>query len=203
LGSLDPTAITDAFLQTARAMPKLCPHFHLSLQSGCARTLTRMNRRYTPGRYADTVARLRAYFPDAAITTDVIAGFPGETEADFEESLAFIREIAFFQMHVFVYSPKKGTPAADFPDPIAPHVKEARAQALRSLGREQTQRFYTTQIGKTFPVLFETENNGIWEGHTMHYCTVRIESDAPLLNRILPVRLTHVADGILYGKRSK
>lgn len=133
LSSLEPNIIDDDFLRALSALPKLCGHFHLSLQSGCDRVLARMNRRYTTADYANAVASLRGYFPDAELTTDIIAGFPGETEEDFIETVKFVESIGFSGLHVFPYSPKEGTPAAGFSGQVDAHEKERRSKVLRQL----------------------------------------------------------------------
>ena len=133
LGSVEPTLLTEAFVQGIQALPKVCPQFHISLQSGCDATLARMNRKYTTKEYRTILNRLRSYLPDAAVTTDIMAGFPGETEDEFEQTLAFVREMAFSKIHVFPYSPREGTPAAGFPDQVPAPVKEMRSKRLSEL----------------------------------------------------------------------
>ena len=195
LSSLEPNIIDENFLQAVSRLPKLCDHFHLSLQSGCNRTLRRMNRRYTTEQYAGAAHAIRSYFPQALLTTDIIVGFPGETDEDYEETLAFAKEIGFFRIHVFVYSPKAGTPAASYENQVDAKVKERRSQTLRSLADRMNRGFYRKYIGKTLPVLFESESDGVWEGHTTQYLTVKVPANQDLSNRILPVKL-----GAVYGK---
>ena len=199
LGSLEPNIIDADFLQTACRLPKLCDHFHLSLQSGCNRTLQRMNRRYTTDHYAQAAADIRTCFPQATLTTDIIVGFPGETDKDFEESLVFAEKIDFFRIHVFVYSPRTGTPAASFPDQVDQKTKERRSRTFRKLAEKMNHDFYVRYIGQVLPVLFEAEDSEIWEGHTTNYMTVRAAGHKDLANRIVPVMLKEVRDGVVYG----
>ena len=200
LGSLEPNIITEEFLLTLCRLPKLCNHFHLSLQSGCDHTLKRMNRRYTTGQFAKAAADVRSYFPQAALTTDIIVGFPGETEEDFAESLKFAQKIGFFRMHVFSYSPRAGTPAADFPNQIEQAVKESRSRTVRRLAEKMNHDFYQRYLGQIFPVLFESEvKKGLWEGHTPQYLTVRAAAEEDLNNRIVTVMLKSIQDGAAYG----
>jgi len=200
LGSLEPSIITKEFLQIAGRLPKLCDHFHLSLQSGCDRTLKRMNRRYSTNQYAQVVADVRSYFPQGALTTDIIVGFPGETEEDFAESLAFAQNIGFFRIHVFAYSPRAGTPAADFPNQIGQTVKEHRSRAMRRLAEKMNHEFYERCLGQVFPVLIESEiEKGLWEGHTPQYLTVRVSAEEDLNNCIVDVMLESIQNGAAYG----
>ena len=200
LGSLEPNIITKAFLQIAQCLPKLCDHFHLSLQSGCDHTLKRMNRRYTTGQFTQVAAGIRSYFPQVALTTDIIVGFPGETEEDFAKSLAFAQKIGFLRMHVFTYSPRAGTPAAEFPDQVDRDVKERRSRAMRKLAEEMNHDFYKQRLGQIFPVLFESEiQKGLWEGHTPQYLTVRVFANENLNNCTSDVMLESVQDGAVYG----
>ena len=200
LGSLEPNIIDEEFLQTASSLPKLCDHFHLSLQSGCDRILKRMNRRYNTAQFAIAVKGIHSYFPKATLTTDIIVGFPGETEEDFEETLVFAEKIGFFRIHVFAYSPKAGTPAAGFPDQVDIKVKEHRSCILRNLAKRMNRSFYRQYIGETLPVLFESESDGIWEGHTTQYLTVKAPYTQNLSNRIVTVRLTKEQNGTACGE---
>ena len=202
LSSLDPNAIDTPFLEAVSNMSKLCDHFHLSLQSGSDRILEMMNRRYTTAKYKQAVEALQKILPQAAFTTDIIVGFPGETDADFNDSLQFAMEMGFSKIHVFAYSPKKGTPAADFPNQVDSRVKELRSRVLRTTGEELTKKFYENNIGRVFPVLFESETNGIWEGYTTHYLTVHINAipDLEIKNQIIPVRLLEFKNGAAYGE---
>jgi len=198
LGSLEPRTVTEDFCRRAAALPSLCPHFHLSLQSGCDATLARMNRKYDTARYYKSVQLLRENFPDPGITTDLITGFPGETEEEFAQTLAFIRKCAFTAMHVFPYSRRPGTPAASMPGQVPAAVREDRARRAIALGEELSRRWLEGQVGKTLPVLFEEEKNGLWQGHTPNYALVRAQGEA-LHNRLLDVEITGVEGEALIG----
>jgi len=210
LGSLDPNVVNKDFLRVAGSLPKLCDHFHLSLQSGCDRILEGMNRRYTTAQFAKVVEGIRSCFPEVAITTDVIVGFPGETEKDFAESLSFVEKIGFFRVHVFIYSPRDGTPAASFPGQVDQKTKESRSRMLRKLAESMNHDFYKRYVGQIIPVLFESEtkeesdktnliSKRLWEGHTTQYLTVRAISNESLSNQIINVRLMEIRDGVVYG----
>ena len=173
LGSLEPGIVTEEFVRTLAALPKVCPHFHLSLQSGCDRTLERMNRRYRTAEYREKCALLRRFFDDPAITTDVITGFPGETEEDFRESVRFVEEMHFFETHVFPYSRRKGTRAAAMQGQLTEAVKKERADVLIKLGREREKEYASRFIGRRIQVLLEEEQEICGErfltGHSMEY----------------------------------
>ena len=172
LGSLEPRVITDRFLAAAKSSRTLCAQFHLSLQSGSDTVLERMNRRYTTAQYRDAVARIREALPDAAITTDVIAGFVGETEAEHEETVRFVEEIGFARIHVFPYSRRKGTKADAMEGHLSRAVKEARTKELIALGERLEEAYVERQIGKTLDVLMEDDGTG----YTRTY--VRVRADA-------------------------
>ena len=199
LSSIEPNLINDHFLNIAKKLPKLCNHFHLSLQSGCDRILEKMNRRYNTEFYSIAAEKIHSCFPEATLTTDIIVGFPGETEDDFEETLAFAKKIGFFRIHVFSYSPKTGTPAAAFPDQLNASVKEQRSQLLRSLADKMNHDIYRQYINKTLPVLFESSNNTFWEGHTTQYLKVHVHSHENLSNMILPVRIEELQNDVAYA----
>ncbi len=169
LGSLEPGLITEEYLEEIAEADKLCPHYHLSLQSGCAKTLRSMNRRYTPEEYAGAVELLRRFRPDTAITTDLIVGFPGETREDFEESLAFLRQIGFSQVHVFKYSRREGTAAAKRKDQVPEDVKHERSERAIEEARALSERFASRFIGSVQNVLLEERTERGWEGYTDHY----------------------------------
>lgn len=174
LGSLEPEIITDSDLERLSNQPKFCPHFHLSLQSGSGTVLKRMNRKYTPEEYMDTVNRIRAYFPDASFTTDIMVGFPEETDEEFEESLLFAEKVCFSKIHVFQYSPRKGTPAADMKQ-IPQNIKAERADKMKSAGKKLTKKYLEGLVGKTVPVLFEQENSDEFhQGHAPDMTLVKI-----------------------------
>ena len=177
LSSLEPLSITSDFLDRASKLEAFCPHFHLSLQSGSDAVLSRMNRRYTTAQYRKIVHNIRKIFPYAALTTDIIAGFPGETDAQFEESLAFAEEIGFFHIHVFQYSPREGTPAAAMSDQITPDVKHARSQKLMALSEKTAAAFLAANDGRAEKVLIERKKDGFWLGHTANYIPVLLRLD--------------------------
>ena len=199
LGSLEPRTITEDFCRRASALPNLCPHFHLSLQSGCDETLRRMNRRYDTERYDRSVALLRQYFPGMAITTDLIVGFPGETEEEFEKTLDFIRRCGFAQIHVFPYSIRPGTRAAAM-EQVPKSVKEERAARAGAIAAALHEEYLQSCVGKTFPVLFEQPGApGFYTGHAPNY----MEVEAPgknLHNCLRPVRITGVEGTLLKGE---
>ena len=177
LGSLEPTVVTPEFSRRLAALGNVCPHFHLSLQSGCDRTLAAMRRKYDCDGFRLAVNALRETFPGCALTADLITGFPGETEADFESTLAFLREIGFAAMHVFPYSVRPGTRAAGMPEQLPRAVKEARARRAQAVADELEDVYLRAQIGETRSVLFETEQSGLWQGHSENYCLVRAEGE--------------------------
>ena len=199
LGSLEPRTITEEFCRRTSVLPNLCPHFHLSLQSGCDATLKRMNRKYDTARYYESVELLRKYFASPAITTDLIVGFPQETEEEFEQTLAFIRKCAFSSMHIFPYSRRPGTPAAAMEGQIQKAVQEERAHRAAAVADEMEQAYLTQLIGSTLPVLFEEEKGGLWQGHAPNYVAVRAEGQE-LHNCLRPVRITAVSENSLKGE---
>ena len=184
LGSLEPRLISDEFLQELTEFHKVCPHFHLSLQSGCDETLKRMNRRYTTGEYSDSVALLRKYYDDPAITTDVIVGFPGETDEEFEESMKFVEKTGFFELHVFKYSKRDKTVAATMKGQLPESVKQARSEKLIALGERLSEEFCSRYKGRNVEVLFEERKNGLMRGHTREYILVEKASDKDLSGTI-------------------
>ena len=198
LGSLEPRTITEDFCQRAVALPNLCPHFHLSMQSGCDETLKRMNRKYDTARYLQSVQWLNQYFDRPAITTDLIVGFPQETEEEFAQTLDFIRRCAFSSMHIFPYSRRSGTPAATMAGQIPHAVQEQRAQAAQAVAREMEEAYLQALVGSTLPVLFEEEKEGLWQGHAPNYVAVRAVGE-DLHNQLRQVTITGVGDGILLG----
>ncbi|MCL1877323.1 MAG: radical SAM protein, partial [Defluviitaleaceae bacterium] len=199
LSSIDPWAVTDDFL-AAVENSRLCDHFHLSLQSGCDKTLARMNRRYTTDDYAAASAALKKIRPTAAVTTDIIVGFPGETDADFEKSLNFVREMAFAQIHVFEYSAREGTPAASFPDQVPVKIKHERGKIMRESAAELQKNFLHSQVGTTASVLLgKSSAPGMFKGLSTNYCTVLVQSDDDLTRTIKNVEITACRDDFLTG----
>ncbi len=174
LGSLEPEMITNDDLVRFSRLPKFCPQFHLSLQSGCGRTLQRMHRKYTPDEYFALVEKIRNIFPDAAFTTDIMVGFPQESEEDFAESMAFAEKVGFAKIHVFQYSPRKGTVAAGFPQ-LPKSVKAERADRMKALGERLTEKYMDSLVGKTVPVLFERESSEEFhQGHAPDMTLIKI-----------------------------
>ena len=198
LGSLEPRTVTEEFCRRAAALPNLCPHFHLSLQSGCDATLARMNRKYDTARYYKSVQLLWEFFSNPGITTDLITGFPGETEEEFAQTLQFVERCAFTAMHVFPYSRRPGTPAAGMPGQVPTAEKENRTRRAIVLGTELERRWLASQVGRTLPVLFEEEKDGLWQGHAPNYALVRAQGDN-LHNRLPDVEITGVEGGALLG----
>jgi threonylcarbamoyladenosine tRNA methylthiotransferase MtaB len=202
LSSIEPMILTEEFVENAARLPKLCPHYHISLQSGCDATLKRMNRKYTTAEYREVVNRLRANFPDVAITTDVMVGFPGETEQEFEESKRFVDEISFAQVHVFKYSPRKGTPSVTFPNQVSPEEKERRSKIMIELSANSEKRFCDKFIGREMEVLFEQqvkEQDGYYEGLTPNYIRVVAHSDEDIEGQIMKVQLKERKEGFIAG----
>lgn len=199
LGSLEPRTITPEFCARAAALPNLCPHFHLSLQSGCDETLRRMNRKYDTGRYARSLELLRAHFHRPGITTDLIVGFPGETEEEFQSTLDFIGGCGFSAMHIFPYSRRPGTPAARMEGQVPNAVKQARAEAAAAAAARMEEAYLQSWVGETLPVLFETEKDGLWRGHAPNYVQVSAPGEG-LHNQMLPVRILRAQGGGLIGR---
>ena len=199
LGSLEPRTITPDFCRRAAALPNLCPHFHLSMQSGCDTVLARMNRKYDSNRYYESVKFLHEVYDRPAITTDLIVGFPGETEEEFQQTLDFIQKCAFSAMHIFPYSKRPGTPAAKLPGQVLNAVKEDRAHRAAQIARTMQDAYLDSWVGETVPVLFEEEREGLWRGHTTRYCEVTVQSPQPLHNQLRQVRLTGRDGGALQG----
>lgn len=168
LGSLEPLIITEDFVSRIKKLDKVCNHFHLSLQSGCDTVLKRMNRRYTTSQFRDIVSLLRREIPDVALTTDVIVGFPGETDDEFKITYDFLKEVNFSKMHIFKYSPRRGTPAEKYPNQVNGNIKDERSNCLIKLSDDNEKRFANEYIGKDIEVLFENE----YEGHTTNYIKV-------------------------------
>lgn len=195
LGSLEPEQLSLPVIQRLAAQKKLCPQFHLSLQSGCDATLRRMNRHYDTAEYREIVQNLRAAFPNAAITTDIMVGFAGETEQEFAESLAFAEEIGFAKVHVFAYSRRPGTVAYSAPDQLTKEVKDRRSRAMIEVTLGTMREFFQRQVDQTAGVLFEREcAPGVYEGYTENYTPVTVSSEKPLHGQILPVRITSAGE---------
>ena len=193
LGSLEPRIITEEFMSELSKIKAFCPHFHLSLQSGCNETLKRMNRRYSSGEYLEGCNLIRKYYPKAAITTDVIVGFPGETEEEFAECKEFLERVNFAQMHIFKYSRREGTKAAVMPEQVRDEIKAARSDKLLELNERLHRKYLESLIGNTVDVLFEEKIkiNGMeyFVGHTMEYVKTGVIADKNLENKIAAVKL--------------
>ena len=199
LGSLEPRTITEEFCRRAAALPNLCPHFHLSLQSGCDDTLKRMNRKYDTARYYESVALLNQYFDAPAITTDLIIGFPGESEQEFSATLAFIQKCSFSSMHIFPYSPRPGTPAAAMKEQVPAHIKEERAHRAAETATAMEQNYLNRLVGRTLPVLFEQDENGRSKGHAPNYVEVRFKEPG-LHNVVRNVTITGTENNYLIAE---
>jgi len=199
LGSLDPGALKEAFLRELSALENLCPHFHLSLQSGCDETLRRMGRKYNTSAVLETLDTLRSIFPDCGVTADLIAGFPGETDEEFKQTMEFIGLAAFSDMHVFPYSPRPGTRAADMPGQIEKKVRQERAGIAAAIADGMARNFRIGQIGKTVGVLFESRRGGYWSGHSGNYLEVFVRDDVEK-NSLHNVRITDVSDCKVWGE---
>lgn len=190
LGSLEPDHISDSMLERFKSQPKFCPQFHLSLQSGCDKTLKSMNRHYDSYFYADLITRIRKMFPQAAITTDIMVGFAGETEQDFEESLGFMKKIGFAKTHVFAYSRRQGTVAYNMPNQISKSEKIKRSRIMLEAAAVSEESFLKSLVGKTVEVLFETYEKGKNNGYTPCYSRVFVDSDQSLSGQIKKVKIT-------------
>ena len=194
LGSLEPTVATAGFAHELAAADKLCPQFHLALQSGSDSVLARMRRRYNTRQFIQGVENLRSVFPHAAFTTDILTGFPGETTDEFEETKRFISQIGFARIHVFPYSARPGTPAAEMPGQLPSEVKEQRARELIALGEDVTQRYLRSWIGRETTLLPEETVSGCWEGYTPEYIRVRMDQGCPCVSGV-PVRVRLISAG--------
>lgn len=203
IGSVDPTFFTEKVIKEIAKIEKLCPHFHLSLQSGCNETLKRMNRHYTSEEYKATVEGLRQAFPDVSITTDVIVGFPGETDEEFKSTYEFLKDIRLSKMHIFKYSPRKGTRAAQYKEQVSPEVKEQRSKILLELDSELERAFIEKFISRKMDVLFEEMNGEISNGYTKNYIKVSVNSKDDVSGKICDVNLTecmgNYAKGYIIG----
>ena len=198
LGSLEPRTITEDFCRRAAGLENLCPHFHLSMQSGCDKTLRRMNRKYDTARYRKSVELLNVFFQRPAVTTDWIVGFPGETEEEFSATMAFVQACGFAEMHVFPYSIRPGTPAAGM-EQVPKAVKEERAARAAVLAEELHQAYLSGCVGAVYEVLFEQLASGLYQGHAPNYMCVGVKTDG-LHNQTVPVKIVGVAGDILLGE---
>ncbi|MEE1086145.1 MAG: tRNA (N(6)-L-threonylcarbamoyladenosine(37)-C(2))-methylthiotransferase MtaB [Schaedlerella sp.] len=197
LGSLEPRIITEEFAKTISQMPKMCPHFHLSLQSGCDATLKRMNRRYTSEEYYEKCELLRKYFDNPALTTDVIVGFPGETEEEYAQSKAFVDKVNFYETHIFKYSKREGTRAAVMPNQVPEQIKTIRSGKLLELDENKRDSYEKTFVGKDVEVLIEeqiqVDGKLVWTGHTKEYVRIAVESEDIVENSIVTLKIKEQA----------
>lgn len=200
LGSLEPDHMSDEMLLRFKKQEKFCPQFHLSLQSGCDKTLKRMNRHYDTAFYRDLVTRIRKSFENAAITTDIMVGFAGETEEEFNESLNFAKEIGFAKAHIFAYSRRAGTVAYDLPNQISKSEKSRRSHLMSEATVKTESEFLNSLVGKVFPVLFETAQNGFAEGYTANYSRVKVKSDDTHTGEILNVKIISAENEYCVGE---
>lgn len=201
LGSLEPTLMKEEFIEELVKLPKICNHFHLSLQSGCDETLARMNRRYTVEEFEKGIELIRKNYPDVSLTTDVIVGFPGETEEEFEKTYEFLQKVGFYKMHVFPYSSRKGTKAAQMPNQISGDIKEKRSKRLIELSNKNGEEQNRAYIGKELEVLFEERDEKYIKGHTTNYIMVYVETNDNLLqNTIKKVKITDIKNENLVGE---
>ena len=201
LSSIEPMTLNESFVNEIKDCKKLCHHFHLSLQSGCDETLKRMNRKYTTEEYKSIVRGLRGNYPDVAITTDIMVGFPGETEEEFNKTLEFVKEIKFSDAHIFKYSKRKGTVAAKRTDQITPEVKEERSKKLIKLCESLRDEYILSYVGKNLEVLFEQEvKGGYFEGKTSNYITVYVKTNENLQGQYKNVLIKSIKNGIAYGE---
>ncbi len=202
LGSIEPKLVTKEFVERLSKLNKICNHFHLSLQSGCNETLKRMNRRYTIEEFETSCKLLRSKFKDVMLTTDIIVGFPGETEKEFEETFNFLNKIKFYKLHVFKYSPKKGTKAQLMPEQIDGNDKEKRSEKLIDLSNKIQKEYNNKYIGKKVSVLFEEKDgDGYYKGHTSNYMIVKLKTDEFLENKIKTVLINKTEGNDLIGEK--
>ena len=200
LGSLEPTIITDEFVKRLLKLEKVCNHFHLSLQSGCDETLKRMNRKYTTEEFKQVTELLRKYLKDVNLTTDIIVGFPGETEEEFNITYKFLEDIAFYKMHVFKYSKRDGTVAAKMPNQVDGNIAEERSEKLIKLSEKNMKMYNEKYIGRVVEVLFEEKQGEYWIGHTRNYMVVKVKTDKDLENLIITTKVLKNQGEELIGK---
>jgi len=200
LGSLDPGIVTDMLCRELYAVPSLCDHFHLSLQSGCDETLRRMGRKYDTSAAYKAISALRRSFPGCGITADLIVGFPGETDAEFEQTMIFIKTARFSDMHIFPFSARPGTKAADMPEQVMKSVKRERARITASTAEDLARLFRLSQIGKTLEVLFERKRDGYWTGHSRNYLEVTVKG-VVAKNSVHNVQIASVKDDLIWGEK--
>ena len=200
LGSLEPDQLTPEVLDGLKSVKKLCGQFHLSLQSGSDGVLKRMNRKYDTALYRRIISDIRARFENCSVTTDIMTGFPGETEEEFNETLDFVKEIGFSKVHIFCYSRREGTPAAQMENQVDEQVKTARSKALSKVAAKCAKDFFAAQVGRIENVLFEQQKDGFFEGYTENYTPVKVKAENGLKGEILPVKITECIDEGCFGE---
>jgi len=200
--SVEPLIITEEFVQRLGKIEEFCPHFHLSLQSGSDGVLSRMNRRYTSSEYKDAVQTIRNTFPFAAITTDVIVGFPEETDQEFQETYEFLQELKLYETHIFKYSPRHGTKAAEMPDQVDPSVKSHRSELLIKLNEKNKKDFEMLYLGQNADVLIETYENGYAVGHTKNYVKTGIKTEENLVNKVVACKISEISKDFVIAQRA-
>lgn len=200
LGSIEPLLIDDKFLARLQKLEKICHHFHLSLQSGCDETLQRMNRRYTTKQFEKIVKDLRNTYEDVILTTDIIVGFPGETDEEFKETYAFLEKIKFYKMHVFKYSVRTGTKAAGMKNQVASDKKEQRSKKLIELSEKNQEYYHKQYIGKEVEVLVEEKEDAFYQGHTANFLFVKLQADRKVVNEMVKVKIEEVINHELRAK---
>lgn len=200
MSSIEPMTLNKSFVDKVKVSKKLCNHFHISLQSGCDETLKRMNRHYTTAQYMEIVNGLRAAFPDTAVTTDIMVGFPGETDEEFQKTAEFIKKADFADAHVFMYSQRRGTPAAKRSDQIPPEIKEKRSKEIIETVKNSREKFLSRFIGSTHETLFEQPAGGYFEGKTSNYITVKVKANENLQGQYRDVLFERIENGCIIGK---
>lgn len=200
LSSIEPMTLNRGFIEKISGVKKLCHHFHLSLQSGCDETLKRMNRKYTTNDYFNIVLGLREFFPDVSVTTDIMVGFPGETDTEFSETCKFLEKVSFSAAHIFQYSRRKGTPADTFPGQVPSEVKASRSKIVKEITDRTRQEFMERFLGLDAEVLFEQRQGGYFEGKTDNYLSVLVKTEDDLGGKYKTVRLENIKNGSFIGK---
>lgn len=199
LGSLEPNLITEEFIKRLGKLEKICDQFHMSLQSGCDETLKRMNRKYTTKDFEESVKKLRRVYPNSLLTADIIVGFPGETDEEFNTTYNFLKKIGFYKIHTFKYSKRKGTIAEKMPDQISPELQEERSKKIIDLSNEMQRKYNDNYIGKEVKVLFEEKQGKYYRGHTTNYMIIQVETEEDLENKIRIVQIDKVYNDKIVG----
>lgn len=199
LGSLEPNLITEEFIKRLGKLEKICDQFHMSLQSGCDETLKRMNRKYTTKEFEESIKKLRRVYPNSLLTADIIVGFPGETDEEFNTTYNFLKKIGFYKIHTFKYSKRKGTVAEKMPDQISPELQEERSKKIIELSNEMQRKYNDNYIGKEVKVLFEEKQGKYYRGHTTNYMIIQVETEEDLENKIRIVQIDKVYNDKIVG----